>query len=246
MLLSIVYIALLLPLVVAFSPARYGSQRSAFSLTALPPSDSEDPNYLAHLPAMLKKGLDSSRPSPDVGKDLRGRYKTIETTKRKASAVLKTSNPELAAELEEIADELKETNEKFVQVALVWDAWNRPDPSLPKQLRRKYDEMQKDLEDPNFAAHVNKFMEKGNDKKRPDPELPSELRMMKYKSAAGVKRLAATELRKTKTSENVALAEELEDMADEIDESHERFEVIARAMRKAREAYEATSKNQEI
>jgi hypothetical protein len=36
----------------------------------------------------------------------------------KAAKILKTSNVELAAELEELADELAETHEKFVQTAL--------------------------------------------------------------------------------------------------------------------------------
>jgi hypothetical protein len=239
----ILYFALLLPLVAAFGPATYCRHRSIVRLTAAAVDD--DPNFLAHLPALLKKGLDADRPSPDLAKDMRMRYKTIESTKRRASAALKTSNPELAAELEEIADELKDTQEKFVQVALEWDAWSRPDPNLPNNLRKKFEDSKKDLEDPNFAAHVAGFLKRGKESNRPSPELPSDLRMMKYKQSASVKRLAANELRKSKSSENLALAEELEDMAIEIDESHARFEVYAAAMRKAREQYEATSKNQE-
>jgi len=183
----------------------------------------EDPNYDAHLPALLKKGM-TERPSPNLAKKLRARYSEISSTlKTKMSAKLKEAdNAELAAELEEIADELESTHEKFVQAAMAWDAWNRPDPNLPRELRDKFD-LEKRMQDPNFDEHLGEFMKKGL-AERPDPTLPSELRMMKYKQAASVKRIAAKELKATGNSE---LAAELDEIADEIEESHSRFVEMA-------------------
>jgi len=199
----------------------------------------EDPNFMAHLPTLLKKGLEE-RPSYDIAKELRSRYKIIETVKRKASDKLKSSNPELAAELEEIADDLNDTHEKFVNAALYWDAWSRPDPDLPRELRKKDDEKKKDLADPNFASNLSKFMSAAkNDRESPD--LPSELRMMKYKQSADVKRLAAKELKRTPGNEK--MAEELLDIADEIEESHSKFVEMVNTMREARDKYESTSKS---
>merc|ERR1719197_1391234 len=104
---------------------------------------------MAHLPTLLRKGLDE-RPDPDIAQQMRKKYKIIENTKRKAAADLKSINPELAAELEELADEINETHEKFVQLAGTYDAWHRPDPDLPKQLRRQEEERKRDLADPNY------------------------------------------------------------------------------------------------
>lgn len=103
-------------------------------------ADDIDPNFEAHLPSLLKAGQ-GDRSSPDIGQALRARYKTLEATKRKAATALKKepSNIELAIEvwswcwiheiktadawnlsyhffsfqLEELADELAETSEKF-------------------------------------------------------------------------------------------------------------------------------------
>ena len=60
-----------------------------------------DPNFEAHLPALLKVGS-MERPSPDIASDLRKRYKQIVDVKRKAVAELKTSNAELAIEVDRI------------------------------------------------------------------------------------------------------------------------------------------------
>ena len=178
---------------------------------------------MAHLPSLLRKGLDE-RPDPDIAQQMRKKYKIIADTKRKAAKDLKSFNPELAAELEELADEINETHEKFVQLAGTYDAWHRPDPDLPKQLRRKEEERKRDLADPNYEAHVEGFMQKGQAEDRTDPDLPSSLRLTRYKYKASVKKTAAKELAEI----NPALAEELSDMADEIEESHEQFERMVR------------------
>ena len=123
-----------------------------------------------------------------------------------------------------MADEINETHERFVQLAGTYDAWHRPDPDLPHQLRQKEEERKKDLADPNYEAHVKDFMKKGQSEDRPDPDLPSSLRMMRYKYKANVKKLAAQELAEI----NPALAEELSEMAVEMEESHEQFERMVR------------------
>ena len=97
---------------------------------------SVDPNFEAHLPDLLKVGSAEDRPTPDIAADLRKRFKAIEGEhrifiitpdirppltssidliggSRKAAKVLQSSNSELAIELEELADELEETHEKF-------------------------------------------------------------------------------------------------------------------------------------
>ena len=101
-------------------------------------TNDEDPNYKAHLPSLLKKGLSPDRPDPEIAGQLRARYKEIIGVKKDAAVnTLKTANPELAAELEELADEMEETHEHFVALAESWDAWGRPDPDLPLNLGRK-------------------------------------------------------------------------------------------------------------
>jgi len=182
-----------------------------------------DPNFESRLPDLLKVGLSKDRPDSDIAKQLRARYKAIADTKSKAAKVLKTENPELAAELEEIADELAETSEKFVSLSQTWDAWNRPDPDLAKKLRQQY-ERKKEAEEEHEDALRD--MTKGTIE-RSDPNLPSTLRMMKYKNTAEVKRMAAKEVR----GKDPKLAEELEDMADEIEESHKRFEIMVSDMK---------------
>jgi acyl carrier protein phosphodiesterase len=196
----------------------------------------EDPNYKAHLPSLLKKGMSPDRPDPEIAVQLRARYKEIIGVKKDAASTLKTANPELAAELEELADEMEETHEHFVALAESWDAWGRPDPDLASQLREK----KYPATDPNYEAHIDDFMKKGQKEDRPGPDLPSELRMLKYKNMAGVKKLAAGEIKRTGLNE--ALAEELSDIAEEIEESHERFENLVMAM-KERAMYQDTSKS---
>lgn len=184
-----------------------------------------DPNVEAHLAQWMKKGLAEERSAPEIASELRARYKKITDVKRKAASVVKNVNPELAAELEEMALEMSETSEKFVSIALEWDAWGRPDPELPNQLRQA-----KEVFDPNFEANKAKFMSAGRKDNRPDYDLPSELRMLKYKNVANVKRLAANEIRKQGTS-NEELAKELEEIASEIEESHDNFVRVAEAIK---------------
>ena len=62
-------------------------------------SQTEDPNYMAHLPTLLRKGLDE-RPDTDLARELRQKYKFVEHKKRTAAGELKEINPELAVELE--------------------------------------------------------------------------------------------------------------------------------------------------
>jgi hypothetical protein len=61
-------------------------------------SSNLDPNFEAHLPELLKAGS-KERSSPDLAKELREKYSTIEQTKRKAAIALKEVNAELAAEV---------------------------------------------------------------------------------------------------------------------------------------------------
>ena len=199
-------------------------------------TNDEDPNYKAHLPSLLKKGLSPDRPDPEIAAQLRARYKEIIGVKKDAANTLKTANPELAAELEELAYEMQETHEHFVSLAESWDAWGRPDPDLASQLRQK----KYPAQDPNYAEHLDEFMKRGLAEDRSTPDLPSELRMLKYKNMASVKKLAAKEIKKTGLNE--ALAEELSEIAEEIEESHLRFENLAMAM-KERAAYQDTSKS---
>jgi chromosome segregation ATPase len=209
-------------------------RRGGSFVTRLNAADDEDPNYVAHLPSLLKSGLSPDRPDPEIASQLRKRYKEIISVKQKAASTLKTANPELAAELEEMADEMAETSEKFAKMAENWDAWGRPDPDLPSQLRKKkYPEG-----DPNYEEHLPDMLKKGSDDNRPEPDLPSALRMLKYKQSAGVKKLAASEIKPM----NEALAEELSEIAEEIEESHQRFVDLASAM-KERAAFSDTSKS---
>ncbi len=99
-----------------------------------------------------------------------------------------------------------------VNLATSWDAWKRPSPDLPKELRQK-----KDLNtvDPNFEAHLPSMYLKGkNDQDRPNPDLPSELRLLKYRNMAKVQQLAAKVLRDN--GENKELAIEVKYFSDQI------------------------------
>ncbi|KAJ1432758.1 hypothetical protein B484DRAFT_447626 [Ochromonadaceae sp. CCMP2298] len=183
-----------------------------------------DPNFEAHLGDFLKVGS-QERPASDIGSKLRQRFQEIQVVKRTAAKQLKPLNAELAAELEEIADEMKETHERFVKAAMTYDAWNRPDPELPHQLRVQA-ELAKSQQDPNFAEHLEGFLAAGRAEDRPSPEIASELRTMTYSKPSGVKRKAALELRKL--DPNCAIAQSLEDIAQEMDEAHERFVEMAK------------------
>jgi hypothetical protein len=156
------------------------SQRQRHSILKGNPVE-DDGTFAERLPMLLKRGAADSRPDPDIASSLRQRFKKMEDTKRKTAAVLKTSNPELAAELEELADELIETSENFTAAASTWDAWGRPDPELASQLRAKA-ELSADKgtsSEPNFVAHLPDLMKKGVADNRPAPDLPSELRLLK-------------------------------------------------------------------
>lgn len=107
-------------------------------------------------------------------------------------------------------------------MAQTWDAWNRPDPNLASNLRQS-----KQKEDPNFQANLPQMLLVGKDENRPSSELPSELRLLRYKNMASVKRIAANHL--NKQGGNEELARELEEMADEIEESHQRFVDMAKS-----------------
>lgn len=232
---SVLVLILLLAVVVACTAystttSRYVRASSSTSRYGLPPSDDVDPNFEAHLAGFLKKGIAGDRPTPELGIELRKKYGKIEIVKRKAASILKTNNPELALELEELADELKETHEQFVQVALHYDAWSRPDPDLPGKLRAKYSP----TIDPNYEENLKKFILKGQ-QDRPVPELPTQLRLMKYGNIAKVKRIAAKELRKTN---NLELAAELDEIAQEMEETHAKFEQLAETFN-AMKQYEA-------
>lgn len=216
----------------------FSQQCYAFVTTKIPHrfsrhflSDDIDPNFEAHLPTLLKAGS-NERPSPNLARNLRKRFKDIEVVKREAANELKLINAELAAELEEIADELNDTHEMFVQAALVWNAWDRPSPDLGSELRAQADLRNvRSQEDPNFASHLPGFLAAGAADDRPDPELPSALRLMKFKNNAGTKRLAAQEIR----SSNPKLAQTLEEIASEMEESHERFVQLAASQAAARQ-----------
>ena len=186
----------------------------------------EDFTYEEHLPALLNKGRAADRPDPDMARDLRARFKAIDAISARASVALKTSNKELAAELEEIAAEMKETAEKFVLAAETWNAWGRPSPDLPSELRLQQKNLKGESTDPNFLANLPGMLKKGQGP-RPDVDLPSELRLMKYKNMAGVKRLAASALKTT----NPELAAELDEIADEIEEAHWRFVEMSNSMK---------------
>ena len=81
------------------------STRSVSRSAALSCAQSEDPNFMAHLPTLLRKGLDE-RPDKDLGSELRKKYKFVETKKRAAAKDLKEMNPELAIELEVSKNEI--------------------------------------------------------------------------------------------------------------------------------------------
>ena len=155
----------------------------------------DDGTFVERLPSLLKRGAADSRPDPDIASSLRQRFKTMEDTKRKTAQVLKTSNPELAAELEELADEMLETSEKFTAAAQTWDAWGRPDPELAAQLRAQAElsAVKGTKSDPNFVAHLPDLMKKGVSDDRPTPDLPSELRLLKVGSKITCARLFARE-----------------------------------------------------
>jgi hypothetical protein len=59
---------------------------------------SVDPNFDEHLPDMLLKGS-AERPSYDLPSELRGKYQRMEGVKRKAAAVIRSKNEELAIEV---------------------------------------------------------------------------------------------------------------------------------------------------
>ena len=95
-------------------------RQSRYEMVRMATEKFEDPNFEAHLPTMMEVGRDQNRPDPDIAKKLRDRFKKMENLKRAASAALKktATNVELAIELEELADEFAETQEKFGKISL--------------------------------------------------------------------------------------------------------------------------------
>lgn len=183
-------------------------------------------SFQEHLPELLKRGL-SERPDYELPKLMRARYEKMVAAKKEASRSISGFNLELSEELSELAAEMDDTSHRFVESAENWDAWDRPDPELPNQLRAKaFPAQGSDETDPNYAEHLEEFLTKGR-AERPDPDYPTELRRVKEKAAAA-KRAGAVELRKVATR-NEALAAELE-------ESHERFEAMVSGM-KARDDF---------
>lgn len=61
-------------------------------------ADDIDPNFEAHLPSLLKVGL-QERPSPELATKLRERFKQITVVKKEAAKALKEINEELAVEV---------------------------------------------------------------------------------------------------------------------------------------------------
>lgn len=213
-------IAILVLLYAAAVSSFISNTRTGSYIRTCSTAEDIDPNFEAHLADLLNRGLEE-RPSPEVATDLRKRYKQIQSTKRRAAESIKTSNPELAAELEEIADELAETSEKFVEAAMFYDAWNRPSPDIAQKLRDFKELTTKP--DPNYEAHKESLIAAGLSPDRTSPDLPSELRLLKYKQSASVNRIAAKEIRPV----NKELAAEMDEIADELEESHERFVKMA-------------------
>jgi len=195
-----------------------------------------DPNFESHLSSLLKVGL-QDRPSSDLARELRQKYSKMVSAKKKAAETLRSTNVELAAELEELADEISETSEKFVKAAEYFDAWGRPDPELPHKLREEED-AKKRMVDPNYEAHLGEMMKKGL-QERSDYDLPSQLRLLKYKQSADVQRLAASEMRAV--TPNCELAAELDEIADEIEESSKRFAKLAETMEASKRSEKSTS-----
>ena len=56
-------------------------RRGGSFVTRLNAADDEDPNYVAHLPSLLKSGLSPDRPDPEIASQLRKRYKEIISVK---------------------------------------------------------------------------------------------------------------------------------------------------------------------
>jgi hypothetical protein len=92
-----------------------------------------------------------------------------------------------------------------VALAATWNAWTRPSPDLAHDLRVEADSEKRKI-DPNFEAHLPDMLKKGASE-RPSYDLPSELRLLKFKNMASVKRLAAKAIREV--GENLELAAEV-------------------------------------
>lgn len=68
------------------------------SMVDIDSADDIDPNFEAHLPSLLKVGL-QERPSPELATKLRERFKQITVVKKEAAKALKEINEELAVEV---------------------------------------------------------------------------------------------------------------------------------------------------
>jgi len=73
-------------------------RRIVTSMVDVDAADDIDPNFEAHLPSLLKVGL-QERTSPELATKLRERFKQITVVKKEAAKALKEINEELAVEV---------------------------------------------------------------------------------------------------------------------------------------------------
>lgn len=77
----------------------------------------KDPNFESHLGGFMKAGS-AERPDYDLPSTLRLlKYKHSVGVKRLAASELREKNPQLSEELAEIADEMEESHQRFMEMA---------------------------------------------------------------------------------------------------------------------------------
>lgn len=77
----------------------------------------KDPNFESHLASFMQVGS-AERPDYDLPSTLRLlKYKQSVGVKRLAAAELRAKNPQLSEALEEIADEMEDSHQRFVEMA---------------------------------------------------------------------------------------------------------------------------------
>lgn len=77
----------------------------------------KDPNFESHLASFMQAGS-AERPDYDLPSTLRLlKYKQSVGVKRLAAAELRVKNPQLSEALEEIADEMEDSHQRFVEMA---------------------------------------------------------------------------------------------------------------------------------
>ena len=72
--------------------------KRVISMVDVDAADDIDPNFEAHLPSLLKVGL-QERSSPELATKLRERFKQITVVKKEAAKALREINEELAVEV---------------------------------------------------------------------------------------------------------------------------------------------------